>query len=138
MPDCIFCKIAAGEIPAFRVYEDEDVLAFLDIAPVNHGHILVISKKHYRNLEDIPEEELCVVMKAVKKVGRAVKDGLGAPGYNMSENNDPVAGQIIPHLHFHIIPRRTGDGLQLWAQGKYEKGEAEDVLSKIKSGFQAI
>jgi histidine triad (HIT) family protein len=129
---CIFCKIIAGEIPSYKVYEDDNSLAFLDIAPVNPGHTLVVSKKHFVNLEDTPEGILCQVISAVKKVGRAIKDGLGAEGYNINVNNDPVAGQIIPHLHFHIIPRRDGDGLKSWEQGKYKEGKAEEISKKIK------
>ena len=129
--DCIFCKIIAGEIPSFKVYEDENVLAFLDIAPVNPGHTLIVPKKHYANMEEIGEEELGSLIVAVKRVGKAIKDGLGAAGYNISENNDPIAGQIVPHLHFHIIPRRQGDGLRLWPQGKYGEGEAEEIVKRI-------
>jgi len=129
---CIFCKIIAGEIPCYKVYENEDILAFLDIAPVNHGHTLVVPKKHFVNLEDIPEDELSKLINAVKKVGWAIKNGLGVSGYNVQVNNDPVAGQVVPHIHFHIVPRKEGDGLQLWPQGKYKEGEAERVLNKIK------
>lgn len=132
---CVFCKIVAGEIPSHKVYEDDDTLAFLDIAPVSCGHILVIPKKHFQNMEDIPEDELSKLIKAVKKVGRAIKDGLAVAGYNANVNNDPAAGQVIPHIHFHIIPRTEGDGLKLWPQGKYGEGEAEEALEKIKNFF---
>jgi histidine triad (HIT) family protein len=132
MNGCIFCKIVEGQIPSFKVYEDETVLAFLDIAPVAPGHTLVIPKKHYANFEEIPEEELCKLILAVKKIGKSIKSGLGAKGYTVSENNDPVAGQVIPHIHFHIMPRSNEDGLELWPQGKYGEGEAVDILEKIK------
>ena len=130
--DCIFCKIVSGIIPSYKVYEDEDTLAFLDIAPVNYGHTLVIPKKHYKNFEEIPEEELCKLMKTVKKVGLAVKEQLCALGYNACVNNDPIAGQIIPHIHFHIIPRAEGDGIKLWPQGKYGDGEIDEVLDQLQ------
>lgn len=130
--DCIFCKIVSGEIPSYKVYEDDSVLAFLDIAPVSPGHTIVIPKKHYKNFEDIPESELYAVAGAIKKIGKSIKENLGVEGYNVSENNDPVAGQIVPHIHFHIIPRSEGDGLKLWPQGKYADNEAEKVLNKIK------
>lgn len=130
--DCLFCKIVSGEIPSYKVYEDENILAFLDVAPVSPGHTLVVPKKHFTNLEDIPENELCALIRAVKKIGKSIKAGLGAPGYNVSENNDPAAGQVIPHIHFHVIPRAKGDSLELWPQGKYQAGEAEEVLKKIK------
>lgn len=128
---CIFCKIVAGEIPSYKVYEDEKVIAFLDINPVSRGHTLVLPKKHFENLENISEDELCKVIKAVKKIGQAIKDGLGVKGYNVTLNNGSVAGQIIEHIHFHIIPRQEGDGLHLWPQKKYKEGEAEEILRKI-------
>ena len=130
--DCIFCKIIAGEIPSYKVYEDENTLAFLDINPVNPGHILVVPKKHVTNIEEADEEILCLIMSTVKKVGLSLKNNLGAAGYNVMENNDPIAGQIVPHLHFHITPRLAGDGLNLWPQKEYAAGEADEVLSKIK------
>jgi histidine triad (HIT) family protein len=132
MEACVFCKIVSGEIPSYKIYEDESALAFLDIMPVNPGHTLVIPKKHYENIEAIPEEELADLIKVVKKVGLALKNGFGAKGYNLTENNDPIAGQIIPHLHFHLIPRVEGDDLKLWPQGKYGEGEAETVALRLK------
>ena len=135
MENCIFCKIVSGELPSYKVYENKYTLAFLDINPVGLGHVLVISKKHYPSIEDTPEEELCEIIKTVKKVGKALKQGLGVEGYNVLKNNDPVAGQIIPHNHFHLIPRKEGDGLHLWPQKKYKEGEAEEVLKKIKIGI---
>lgn len=132
MTDCIFCKIVSGDIPSYKIYESDSILSFLDIAPVSKGHSLVIPKKHFANLEDIPENELCDLIKAVKNIGLSIKKGLGVAGYNVSENNDPVAGQIIPHIHFHIVPRVENDGLELWPQGQYGKGEAENILTKIK------
>ncbi|HPN54499.1 MAG TPA: HIT family protein [Candidatus Moranbacteria bacterium] len=135
MSDCIFCKIVAGEIPAEKIYEDNETLAFLDIAPVNKGHVLVITKKHFANMEEIDEQTLCSMVKNVKKIGLALKKGLGIAGYNIQVNNDPIAGQIIPHVHFHIIPRVEGDGLKLWPQGKYIEGEVEKVADKIKNNL---
>lgn len=130
--DCLFCKIISGEIPSSKVYEDENVLAFLDINPVNHGHTLVVPKKHVTNIEEASEEQLAQLMSAVKKIGQSIKDALGVSGYNVMENNDSVAGQIIPHLHFHIIPRHEGDGLRLWpSRGSYEEGQAEEILVQI-------
>jgi len=128
---CIFCKIIAGEIPSYKVYEDKHTLAFLDIGPVNPGHTLVVPKKHFANIEEADEETLCRVMKTVKKVGLSLKKNLGAVGYNILEANDPEAGQSVPHLHFHLIPRLPGDGLTFWPQKKYATGEAEAVLKKI-------
>jgi len=129
---CIFCKIIAGEIPSYKVYEDENSLAFLDINPVNSGHTLVIPKKHFANIEEVDEQTLCQVVKIVKWVGASLKNNLGAAGYNVLVNNDPAAGQIVPHLHFHVVPRAGDDNLHLWPQKKYKKNEAEEVLNKIK------
>ena len=133
--DCIFCKIIKNEIHSYKVYEDSKTLAFLDIAPINNGHILVIPKKHYKNIEDISEEELYALIKTVKKIGKALKKSLNILGYNVNINNDPIAGQIIPHIHFHIIPRYKNDGLKLWKQGKYKNKEAEKIQNKIQKYF---
>jgi histidine triad (HIT) family protein len=128
---CIFCKIIAGEIPAYRVYEDDKVFAFLDIKPVHPGHILVIPKKHLTNLEEIDNQDLTDLILVVKEMGALVKNNLNYESYNVIVNNDPVAGQEIPHLHFHIIPRVAGDNLHHWPHQEYAPGEAEEVLKKL-------
>ena len=130
--NCIFCQIIAGEIPSYKVYEDDQVFAFLDIAPINYGHILVIPKKHAANLEEIEASELEPLMRVVKLLGAAVIKSSVAEGYNVVVNNNAAAGQIVPHLHFHIIPRNTCDSLSTWPGGKYGDGEAEEALNKIK------
>jgi len=137
MNNCIFCKIIKGEISSHKVYEDRHTLAFLDIMPANPGHTLVVPKKHFASLEEVDEKTLCQTMKTVKKIGKALKDGLEIKGYNVMENNDAVAGQIIPHLHFHVIPRKKGDGLALWAQKKYyTDSEAKKIAVLIKSKIE--
>ena len=130
---CVFCKIINNEISSHKVYEDGKTLAFLDIKPVNAGHILVVPKAHYENIEAAPVEELGGLMKTVKLIGGLLKEKLGVAGYNVYENNDPVSGQIIPHLHFHVIPRHGGDGLKLWPGRDYRDGEAEEILKKLSS-----
>lgn len=130
---CIFCQIIAGELPAHKVYEDEQVVAILDIKPVHAGHILVLPKKHVANLEEISETDLSAVITVVKKIGGLLKEKLNYAGYNVVENNDPVAGQEIPHLHFHLIPRLENDGFNHWAHQEYKLGEAEEILKKLKS-----
>lgn len=133
MPDnCIFCQIAAGKLPCHKVYEDDKVMAFLDITPVKHGHTLIIPKEHYANLEEIPEDLLQQLIVIVKNIGKSIKEKLGAPSYNVIENNDKAAGQLIPHIHFHVVPRYDDDGLQWWPQNKYGEGEAEQILAKLK------
>ena len=107
--DCIFCAIAAGEIPSFKVYEDEQVLAYLDINPFSKGHTLVIPKKHSAGLVDTDDETLAVVIARVKKVAAHLKERLGCDGFNIMQNNGEAAGQTVRHVHFHIVPRWTGD-----------------------------
>ena len=130
---CIFCKIISGEIPSHKIFEDEKTLAFLDIKPVHPGHVLVIPKKHFQNLEEINPEDLTALIQTVKRIGGLLKDKLQVEGYNVITNNDAVAGQIVPHLHFHIIPRVTGDGLPLWSGCDYQSGEADQILEKLKN-----
>ena len=133
MTDCIFCKISKGEIPSRKIYEDDKIFAFLDIAPVNKGHALVIPKEHSENLLTMSEESAKDVFASVKKVADAVKKGVNADGVNIGMNNEPAAGQVVFHAHIHIIPRFKDDGLKLWPQGKYAEGEGEEVQKKIAS-----
>ncbi len=133
MSDCLFCKIVNGDIPCSKVYEDSHVLAFLDIGPVNKGHTLVIPKKHYVNVFDIPEEDWISVMKSVRKVSSAVKKAVGVDAVNIMSSNGEVSGQVVMHSHTHIIPRLKEDGLKLWSQGKYEEGEMDSFKEKIIS-----
>ncbi len=133
MENCIFCKIIAGEIPSYKVYEDDEVLAFLDITPVNFGHTLVIPKKHYENLVSLPEELAEKVFAVAKKIAPAITSGVGAEGFNLTLNNGPVAGQAVGHVHFHIIPRFSGDGYELWRGKEYPAGKAGEIAEKIKN-----
>jgi len=128
---CIFCKIVAGEIPSYKIYEDKNTFAFLDIKPINPGHVLVVSKKHYQNIEEITEDDLRDLILVVKKIGAILKTKLGVAGYNVYENNDPVAGQAVPHIHFHVIPRTENDGFKYWQGGSYSLGQADDLVRKL-------
>lgn len=110
--DCVFCAIAAGEIPCFKVYEDELVLAYLDINPFSEGHTLVIPKAHTTGLLDTPEETLAVLLARVKKVAAHIKTALGCDGFHILQNNGAAAGQTVGHIHFHIVPRRNGDPIE--------------------------
>ena len=110
--DCVFCAIAAGEIPCFKVYEDEQVLAYLDINPFSEGHTLVIPKAHTTGLLDTPEETLAVLLARVKKVAAHLKTALGCDGFHILQNNGAAAGQTVGHIHFHIVPRRNGDPIE--------------------------
>jgi histidine triad (HIT) family protein len=130
--DCLFCKIIAGEIPSTKVYEDDTVLAFLDIHPVNIGHTLVIPKAHHPNIYDTPNETLAHIAVVAKKLSIAIKSAQGADGINIEMNNDPVAGQIIFHAHLHIVPRFSGDGFTHWRGARdYKDGEMAEVMRKI-------
>ena len=133
MPECIFCKIIRSEIPSFKVYEDEHVLAFLDIKPVNAGHTLVIPKEHSVNIFDISEEAWTAVAKVVRSLAGAIEKAVQADGVNIAMNNRPDAGQLVDHAHVHIIPRKAGDGLKLWPQRPYPEGEAEHVANAIRA-----
>ncbi len=133
--DCIFCKIIAGEIPAVKIYEDESVLAFLDITPVNLGHTLVIPKQHFANLLELPDDLLCLLAQAVKKIAPAVMAGVSAQGFNLGLNNGSVAGQLVGHFHWHIMPRFEADGYKLWHGKQYEAGQADEVAEKIKENL---
>ena len=110
--DCVFCAIAAGEIPCFKVYEDELVLAYLDINPFSEGHTLVIPKAHTTGLLDTPEETLAALLARVKKVAAHLKTALCCDGFHILQNNGAAAGQTVGHIHFHIVPRRNGDPIE--------------------------
>jgi len=133
MPDCIFCKIVRGKIPADAVYEDENCLAFLDITPVNPGHTLLVPKEHYENLYDLPDELLKQLAPIIKKIAIAVKKGVNAEGINIGMNNERPAGQLVSHAHFHIMPRFSNDGYQHWRGAPYKEGETQKIAGKIIS-----
>ena len=139
MDNCIFCKIVKGEIPAAKIYEDEYASAFLDANPNNHGHTLVVPKTHAKNILDVSEDTLARMMPVVKKVSKAVFEGMGAAGLNITINNERPAGQVIFHLHIHIIPRFEGDGLKVWTRKMpYKNGEMEQVAEKIKNALSTL
>lgn len=107
---CVFCRIVAGEVPAQVIYEDEWVLAFLDIRPLNAGHTLVIPKAHVERLSELPVELCGPLLAAASRVARAAVPALGAAGINLVVNDGRAAGQAVPHLHLHLVPRFPGDG----------------------------
>lgn len=129
---CVFCRIIKGDLPAYKVYEDERILAFLDINPVSPGHVLVIPKAHVEDIESAGSEDIAAIALVIKEIGRRLREKLACPAYNVSQNNGTAAGQEVPHLHFHLIPRYEGDGLKTWPQRPYQPGEAEAVLAKLK------
>ncbi len=134
-PDCIFCKIVNGDIPSAKVFESETCLAFLDIAPVNPGHALVLPKGHYATLMDIPEELQGDLMATLSKLGKAVMEATGADGLNLMQNNYEAAGQEVHHVHFHLIPRHSDDGLKLWPQSGYDNPDEMSGLAETIAGL---
>ncbi|EFI33584.1 histidine triad (HIT) protein [Desulfonatronospira thiodismutans ASO3-1] len=136
MQDCIFCKIVRGEIPSAKVYENDSVLCFLDVAPAVRGHSLVIPREHVENILEIPEDMAAHLHEAIRRVGRGIIQGLKADGFNVGMNNFQAAGQVVMHAHWHLIPRFHGDGLQLWPQYKYDNNEEmQDFARKISSAI---
>ncbi len=133
--ECVFCKIIKGELPARVVYEDEDVIAFLDINPAAPGHTLVVPKKHYKNVLDAPDEVVSKVFIVAKKIAQASIEALGAKGANIITNAEPVAGQIVMHFHVHVIPRYKEDELKFVYGYKYKEGEADEVASKLREAM---
>jgi len=133
MDDCIFCRIVDGRIPAAKVYEDDLVISFLDIMPANKGHCLVVPKKHYGGLLDILDDDLEHLIKATKKIAKALSLSIGNGSYNIVMNNGKIAGQLVEHAHIHIIPRFKGDRLRIkWSQKKYLGNELKEFQEKIK------
>ena len=131
--DCIFCKIVRGELPSFKVYEDAETLAFLDIRPVNPGHTLIVPKRHFKNIFDVPSEDWTAVANVARALAHGIENAVEADGINIHMNNREHAGQVVDHLHMHIIPRFKGDGVKLWHQSSYKEGEAAKVQEKIKA-----
>lgn len=128
MDECIFCKIIKGVIPAEKIYEDDEVLAFLDIKPVNHGHALVIPKKHYEKMEVAPDEVVADVFVAAKKLMGVIKEAMSADFVTLS-----VVGIDVPHFHVHLIPRYLNDKMPVfWPRKEYKGGEKEMIAEKIR------
>ena len=128
--DCIFCKIVAGQIPAAKIYEDDDVLAFLDAIPNTKGHALVVPKVHFENIFDIDDTVLQKVVVTGKHLAMQMKAVLGAIAINITSNNGEYAGQIVPHFHLHVIPRYKDDGLQMYGPREHVQQPMEE-LQKI-------
>ncbi len=135
-PDCIFCKITAGDIPSHTVYEDEDVFAFLDIGPLAEGHVLIIPRDHHSELAAMPAELCAKIASLLPRLGRAALGVTGAEGFNVLVNNGAAAGQVVGHVHWHLIPRQTRDGLGYrWNAGEYAEGRAAQVADAYKAAL---
>lgn len=130
--NCIFCKIAAGEIPSKTLYEDEDFRVILDLGPATKGHALILPKDHYKNLYEIPDEQAEKVMVLAKRMAVKMTDKLHCDGFNLVQNNGEVAGQTVFHFHMHLIPRYKNDGQIIgWKPGKPEDAELESIKAEI-------
>lgn len=130
--NCIFCKIAAGEIPSTTIYEDNDFRVILDIEPASKGHALILPKEHYANLYELSDELAAKALIVAKKVITKMTAILGCDGYNVVQNNGEAAGQTVFHFHIHLIPRYKEDDVNIgWKQGKL----TEEVKAEILSGM---
>lgn len=130
--DCIFCKIINKELPADIIYEDENTLAILDLRPVNKGHTLVMPKKHTADFISTPDDVLAHATQTAKKIADAVQKATGAAGMNITTNNGAAAGQVIFHLHYHVIPRYLSDGLKQWPHHETEPKTRSQLAEVIK------
>ena len=128
---CVFCRLAKKEAPASYIYEDKEVAAFLDMNPINEGHTLVIPKNHYENIYEIPEEKVAHLFRIVKKIAHAVKKGVNAEGISIIQNNEKAAGQIVFHLHVHIVPR-YGKPKSCRPREICESSKLDNVAAKIR------
>jgi len=132
---CLFCKIIEGELPSYKVYEDEHTLAFLDINPVSDGHVLLVPKYHEQFTENLPEKHYEMLFSVLKKLVKPIQDAFDAPSSNIIINNGPNAGQIIPHVHIHIIPRPKPIGRNFFtttARMEKSKEYFEEIAEKIR------
>ena len=132
--DCIFCKIAAGEIPSRTIYEDEQFRVIMDISPATKGHALILPKEHYANLYEIPEEVAADAMKLAKKMATKMTAALQCDGFNLAQNNGEAAGQTVFHFHMHLLPRYKEDGNQekfAWNHLELSDKEVEEIYRKL-------
>jgi histidine triad (HIT) family protein len=139
MDDCIFCKITRGEIPSFKVYEDNKVFAFEDINPISEGHTLIIPKKHAQNLWEIEDDDLTAVHLAAKKIIQAIKDSLNPTGVACLQLNGPGANQVVMHYHLHLIPRQEGAPelpVTSWELNEGDMDAIKSTAEKIASALK--
>ena len=133
-PGCIFCKIVAGQIPCHKVFEDDRVLVFLDIGPLSRGHTLIIPKGHYATLDLVPEDVAAACGALLPRVGKAACAASGATAWNVLQNNGKLAHQEVGHVHFHVIPKTTSEGLGVsWPAKKLGPDEAKELLAAVKA-----
>lgn len=133
MTDCIFCKIAGGDIPSATIYEDDDFRVILDLGPASKGHALILPKYHASNIYELPDELAAKVMVLAKKMASKMTDALQCDGFNIVQNSGELAGQTVFHFHMHLIPRYEGDNVKLgWVPGTLTDEMRDDILNKLK------
>ena len=138
MSQCIFCKIIAGEIPAAKIYEDELVLAFLDIGPINFGHTLVIPKEHHESSATIPEATAGRMFRVGSRIGIALKRKFEYEAFNLHLADGTAAGQVVMHAHLHVVPRGVEDGFRWnWRQLSYQEGEIKEFAEELSARVAA-
>ena len=138
MQDCLFCKIIAGDIPSVKIYEDEMVYAFMDIAPINLGHILVIPKAHHESASSIPEATAGRMMKVGSRLGIALKRAMDYDAYNLHLADGKAAGQVVMHAHLHVVPRGVDDDFRWnWRQLTYPEGKAIELAKELAEKITA-
>jgi histidine triad (HIT) family protein len=138
LPDCVFCKIIRGEIPSSKLYEDELVLAFLDIAPLAKGHTLVIPKNHHASITTVPEEVHGRMLATAARLGAALMRATDSDGFNLVLSNGACAGQVVPHTHLHIVPRHPEDGIALPTRtvAYADDEERDEILEQARRRIQ--
>lgn len=129
---CVFCEIVSGSSPAEKIYENDSVLAFLDINPMNFGHTLIIPKEHYPDFSSVPVKVMCEIIIAAKALAPALKIAVNADGYNLVVNNGEAAGQSVYHFHFHVIPRFNSDFKMKLNLKKYSGSSISEYAEKIR------
>ena len=138
MEDCIFCKIVKGKIPSEKIYEDEKFLAFLDIFPATEGHTLIITKEHYENIFDMPQDVLKDSIKVAQKIASLLKEKLGAEGINLLNSNNKIAQQEVPHYHLHVIPRYSKDEFEIVFKDKTKNKNLKETAKKISKKIREV
>lgn len=136
--NCIFCKIAGGEIPSATVYEDSDFRVILDLGPASRGHALILPKEHFKDLCELDESVAAKVLPLAGKIGTAMKEVLGCSGFNVVQNNGETAGQTVFHFHVHIIPRYEGGPAMLtWTPGNADSTELAEISNSLKEAMKS-
>lgn len=139
MENCVFCKIVAGQLPAAMVYEDARVVAFLDIAPLNKGHTLVVPRQHFFSITECPPDIQAAILQAASRIAAAMMRAVDADGFNLILSNGACAGQVVQHVHMHVVPRFPDDGVSLPSRSVAYDGDEEKqrIIAEVRKRIQA-